>query len=494
MLYRSSASELSSMLQDRKISAEELLQSVLTRIAEKEPQVQAYLAMNASALEQARAIDRARAAGAALPPLAGIPIAVKDNIAVRDMPTTCASRMLENYVSPFNAHAVEKLRSAGMIIIGKTNMDEFAMGSSTETSWFHNTCNPWDPTRVPGGSSGGSAAAVAAGEAVLALGSDTGGSVRQPAAFCGVVGLKPTYGRISRWGLIAFASSLDQIGVMARTVEDAAFLYETIAGHDPKDATSLQSSLPSVREQLGGDVRGLRIGIPKEFFAEGTDAEVSAAIHDALRLLERSGAVLKPIALPETRSAVSAYYLISSAEASSNLARFDGVRYGYRTTEYASLAQMMERSRSEGFGDEVKRRIMLGTFALSAGHYDAYYRRAVAAQERILQELVDVFQEVDCIATPTAPAPAPRFGIHQDDPVKRYRADLCTVTANLAGIPAISIPCGMTAAGLPIGMQLMGAQLQEEVLLRAAYRYEQETGGFPSLWDRTERGQGNGTV
>lgn len=494
MLYQRSASELSVMLQNREISAEELLQSILTRIAEKEPRVQAYLAMNPSALEQARGIDRARAAGAAMHPLAGIPVAVKDNITVREMPTTCASRMLENYVSPFDAHAVEKLRNAGMIVIGKTNMDEFAMGSSTETSWFHNTCNPWDPTRVPGGSSGGSAAAVAAGEAVLALGSDTGGSVRQPAAFCGVVGLKPTYGRVSRWGLIAFASSLDQIGVMARTVEDASLLYEVIAGHDPKDATSLQDTDPLGRKQLDGDVRGLRIGIPKEFFAEGTDAEVSAAVHDALDLLERNGAVLKPLSLPETRSAVSAYYLISSAEASSNLARFDGVRYGYRTAEYGNLAQMMERSRSEGFGDEVKRRIMLGTFALSAGHYDAYYRRAAAAQDRIRQELADVFQEVDCIATPTAPAPAPCFGTHQDDPVKRYRADLCTVTANLAGVPAISVPCGMTAGGLPIGMQLMGAQLQEGLLLRAAHRYEQEMGGFSSLWDRTERGQGDGTV
>ncbi len=475
-LYEQSAVKLSGMLQSREISAVELFASVQARIAEQEPMVQAYLSMNPDALAQARAVDEARAAGVPLHPLAGIPVAVKDNIAVRALPTTCASRMLEGYVSPFDAEVVTRLRSAGMPILGKTNLDEFAMGASTETSYFHITRNPWHPDHVPGGSSGGSAAAVAAGEAVLALGSDTGGSVRQPASFCGVVGLKPTYGRISRWGLVAFASSLDQVGIFSRTVKDAALFLETIAGHDPKDATSARETFCAA---CSGGVHGLRIGVPEEFYASGTDAEVHACVHRALRILESMGAVLHPISLPETRSAVSAYYLISSAEASSNLARYDGVRYGHRAREYGSLAEMMERSRSEGFGDEVKRRIMLGTFALSAGHYEAYYQRAAAARSSIRQELLDAFRELDCIITPTASAPAPLLGKHQEDPVERYRSDLCTVTANLAGIPAVSIPCGRTEAGLPIGMQLMGAPWQEAVLLRIAHAYELETGGFP---------------
>ncbi len=476
-LYEQSAAVLSGMLCRKEISAVELLQSVEERIRDREENVGAYLTLHAGSLDQAKAADAARAAGKTLHPLAGIPIAVKDNISTREIRTTCASRMLETYIPPFDAAVVERIRSAGMVLLGKTNLDEFAMGTSTETSWFHPTRNPWNPMHVPGGSSGGNAAALTAGETILALGSDTGGSIRQPASFCGVVGFKPTYGAVSRYGLIAFASSLDQIGPMARTVTDTAMLLELICGLDERDATCARRQHPDYPSLLNGDVRGLRIGIPREYFGAGTDGEVAAAVMDAARTLERKGAVLREISLPSTSAAVSTYYLLSSAEASSNLARFDGIRYGRRAEGCKSLTELYECSRSEGFGDEVKRRVMLGTFVLSAGNRDAYYGRALQSQRCIRQEYGDALKEFDLLVTPVSPTPAVPFGTNGDDPVKRYRSDLCTVAANITGIPAISIPWGTTAAGLPIGVQLMGNHFTEARLLNAAYALEQSIGG-----------------
>ena len=476
-LYEKTAVELGAMLRRKECSAVEIAQDTFERIDQVEDKVHAYLTLSRQeALAQAEKVDERLAAGEELSPLAGIPVAVKDNISTKGVRTTCASRMLENYIPPFNAFVMDKLEAAGIVMPGKVNLDEFAMGSSCENSAFQKTANPRDLTRVPGGSSGGSAAAVAAGEAVLALGSDTGGSIRQPASLCGIVGLKPTYGSVSRYGLVAFASSLDQIGPMGRSVEDVAMLYSAICGHDPMDATSARREYPDFGKTLSRQVKGLRIGLPKEYFGDGVDDGIKELVLAAVRRLEKEGASICEISLPSTDSALSAYYIISSAEASSNLARFDGVKYGYRTKEYENLIDMYERTRSEGFGDEVKRRIMLGTFVLSSGYYDAYYKKAKALQMQIAQEYAAGFEQCDVMMVPTSPCTAFRLGENMDDPLKMYAADICTITVNIAGLPALSIPCG-SLEGLPVGLQMIGPRFSEETLFRAAACHEMLQGG-----------------
>lgn len=480
-LYEKSAAELSEMLGKKEISAKELTESVFDRIEAVEDKVCAYVTLDKeNALAQAAEADKKRAAGEELSPLAGIPIGIKDNISTKGLKTTCASRMLENYEPPFDASVMTKLRAADAVVTGKLNMDEFAMGSSTETSYFKKTRNPFDLERIPGGSSGGSAAAVAACEAVISLGSDTGGSIRQPASYCGVVGLKPTYGAVSRYGLVAFASSLDQIGPVGRTVEDVAMVQSVICGHDKMDATSAYRDYPDYFKSLSSDVKGLKIGIPAEYFGEGIDGDVKTAVMNAVKELEKQGAEVKSISLPSTDYALSSYYIISSAEASSNLARFDGVRYGFRAQEYDGLVDMYEKTRSQGFGAEVKRRIMLGTFVLSSGFYDAYYKKAKLLQNRIGAEFDGAFKEVDVIAAPTVPTPAFKIGENMDDPLKMYATDICTVTVNIAGLPAISVPCVHDADRLPVGLQLIGNKFEEQKLLNTAYAYEKIVGGFVS--------------
>ncbi len=471
------AAELSRKLAGKKCSAVEAAQSVFNRIEEVEDKVEAYLTLTKDeALQKAKEVDEKRAKGESLSPLAGIPIGIKDNICTKGVLTTCASKMLYNFVPPYNATVIEKLAQQDAVFTGKLNMDEFAMGSSCENSYFKKTKNPCDLTRIPGGSSGGSAAAVAAGEAFLALGSDTGGSIRMPAAYCGIVGLKPTYGSVSRYGLVAFASSLDQIGPMGRSVEDVALLYSALCGKDENDATSVPREYSAFSAQCK-DIRGLKIGLPKEYFGDGVDAEVKQAVTAAVAELEKAGATIKQISLPSTDNALSAYYIISSAEASSNLARFDGVKYGYRAEGFESLINMYEKTRSEGFGDEVKRRIMLGTFVLSSGYYDAYYKKAKLFQKRIAQEFEGAFQDCDVIITPTAPDTAFKLGEKVSDPVKMYASDICTVTVNIAGLPAISVPCGRDLKGLPVGMQIIGAKFSEQQLFEVAAFYEALSGG-----------------
>lgn len=480
-LYEKTAAELSGMLRNKECSAVEILADVQERIQETEGEIHAYLTFSESSMQQARAVDQARARGEVLHPLAGIPLAVKDNISTKGLRTTCASRMLEHYIPPFDATVIRKVKDAGMVILGKTNMDEFGMGSSTETSYFCTTHNPHRLDCTAGGSSGGSAAAVASGEATLALGSDTGGSIRQPAAFCGAAGLKPTYGSVSRYGLVAYASSFDQIGTLGRSVTDIALLHSLICGYDPMDATSAYRKYADCATALKPDIRGLRIGIPQEYFNQDISDDVKNSVMTALRQLTALGAELKEISLPGTEYAVSAYYILACAEASSNLARFDGVRYGYRAKEYTGLTDMYERTRSEGFGDEVKRRIMLGTFVLSAGYYDAYYKKAKAAQRRIALEFNEAFKECDIIAAPAAPSGALGLGEALSDRVGMYRNDRCTVPVNLAGLPSLSIPCGRSADGLPHGMQLIGKPFAEQLLLNTAYAYERSTGGFAEV-------------
>lgn len=480
-LFEYKAYELSDMLKEKKISSVELTESVFNRIDSVEDKIEAYVTLDReNALKTAAEVDRKIATGDTLSLIAGIPTAVKDNISTKGLRTTCSSKMLENYVPPFDAKAAEMLQASDAVLIGKTNMDEFAMGSSTETSYFKKTKNPFDTSRVPGGSSGGSAAAVSSGEAVLALGSDTGGSIRQPAALCGVVGLKPTYGRVSRYGLIAYASSLDQIGSFGRCVKDIAMLTDVISGHDSMDATSVNTEYPSLYENLTDNIKGLRIGVPGEYFGKGVDDDVKESVMKAVKELEKNGAVIKEISLPSTDYALSAYYIIASAEASSNLARFDGVKYGYRTESYGSLTEMYEKTRSEGFGDEVKRRIMLGTFVLSSGFYDAYYKKAKLLQQRIQNEFSNAYKDVDIIATPTSPFAAFKIGENIGDPLKMYSADICTVTVNIAGLPAVSVPCGYNAQGLPFGLQLIGDKFCEQKVLNTAYAYENAVGGFRS--------------
>lgn len=478
-LFKKNAVELSEMLKNKEISSVELTNAVFQRIDDVEDKVEAYVTLDKeNALKKAKIIDEKISNGENLHPLAGIPIGVKDNISTKGLRTTCSSKMLENYVPPFNATVVDKINDAGMIVTGKLNMDEFAMGSSTENSYFKKTKNPFDLTRIPGGSSGGSAAAVAANEAIVSLGSDTGGSIRQPASYCGVVGLKPTYGTVSRYGLVAFASSLDQIGPIGKCVEDVAMLQSLINGYDKMDATSAYREYPDFKSQLSTNVKGLRIGLPKEYFGDGIDENVKSAVLNAVKELEKQGAIVKEISLPSTDYALSSYYIISSAEASSNLARYDGVKYGYRAENYDNLVDMYEKTRSEGFGDEVKRRILLGTFVLSSGFYDGYYKKAKLSQRRISAEFSESFKDIDVIATPTVPSTAFKIGENIGDPVKMYATDICTVTINIAGLPAISVPCGYDASGLPIGLQLIGDKFTESTLLNTAYAYEKLFGGF----------------
>lgn len=474
-LYEKSAHELSAMLKNKECSSVEITESVFNRIEKVENKVDAYITLcKDSALEKAKAIDERRTKDI-LHPLAGIPIGIKDNISTKGILTTCASKMLYNYVPPFNAFVMDKVADADMVITGKLNMDEFAMGSSTENSHFKKTHNPHDLDCVPGGSSGGSAAAVASGEAIISLGSDTGGSIRMPAAYCGVVGLKPTYGSVSRYGLVAFASSLDQIGPFARNVTDTAMLYNLICGHDNMDSTSAYREYPDFSALLNSDVKGLKIGIPAEYFGDGVDEAVKEKVMGAVKELEKAGAEIVNISLPSTKYALNAYYIISSAEASSNLARFDGVKYGYRAENYENLTDMYEKTRSEGFGDEVKRRIMLGTFVLSSGFYDAYYKKAKLVAKEIVNEFNDAFTKCDVIATPSTPSTAFKLGENIGDPLKMYAADICTVTVNIAGLPAISVPCGKIGK-LPVGLQFIGAKFDEQKLLNTAYALEKIIG------------------
>lgn len=457
------------------MSTREVVEAALSRVNMVEPSIHAFITVTAEqAVAQAHEVDDRRANGEQLGPLAGIPIAVKDVICTQGINTTCGSKILANFVPPYNATVIDRLKSAGAILIGKTNCDEFAMGSSTENSAFFPTGNPWDPTRVPGGSSGGSAAAVAAGEAPLALGTDTGGSIRQPASLCGVVGLKPTYGRVSRYGLVAFASSLDQVGPITRTVEDAALVMNIIAGHDPLDSTSVSSPVPDYTSACRSDVKGLRIGVPKEYFGEGVDDEVASLVRAAIDKLCDLGAAAEECSLPYMDYALACYYIIAPAEASSNLARYDGVKYGHRTRELAGHIGLTEKTRDEGFGDEVKQRIMVGTYALSAGYYDAYYKRAQQVRTLIRRDFDHAFEQFDVLLTPTSPTVAFKIGEKSNDPLAMKQADICTLPASLAGIPGISIPCGFSQ-GLPVGVQILAKPFDEETILRTAYTYEQAT-------------------
>ena len=462
-------------LQSGEISARELVEEHLQRAAKSETSVHAFVQLTA---ERARAdadrIDLARSAGEELGPLAGIPLAIKDNLCTQGVTTTCSSRMLETFVPPYESAVTERLWRAGGVLVGKTNLDEFAMGGSTETSAFGATSNPWNTDHVPGGSSGGSAAAVATGACVASLGSDTGGSIRQPASFCGVVGLKPTYGRVSRWGLVAFASSLDQVGPFATSVADAAELLQVIAGPDPRDSTCLNAEVPDFSSGLSQSIKGLKVGVIRECFdAEGLDGEVKASTQAAAAQLEALGAELVEVSCPRFTDGIATYYVIAPSEASANLARYDGVKYGFRAADAESLAAMTARSRAEGFGAEVQRRILIGTYALSAGYVDAYYRKAQQVRTLIRRDFDAAFQSVDVLLTPTAPTTAFRSGAHADDPLAMYLADLLTIPVNLAGLPAISVPCGFSQAGLPIGVQLIGNVLEEARLLQVAYQYEQ---------------------
>ena len=469
------AADIVRAIRDGQTSAVEVCHGALDRIERGDGTLHAFLAVTReSALARAAALDSARAEWSRMP-LLGVPVALKDNICTRGVPTTAGSRILEGYQPLYNATAVERLIAAGAVIVGKTNCDEFAMGSSTENSAFGVTRNPWAHDRTPGGSSGGSAAAVAARMVPLALGSETGGSVRQPASLCGVVGVKPTYGRVSRYGLLAFASSLDQIGPVATTVADAAALLETIAGSDPSDSTAADVAVPSYAEALTGDVRGLRIGVPRSIIAAGTDEEVLKAFEVAVDVFKRLGASVRDVDLPHSAHAIPVYYLLATAEASSNLARYDGVRYGYRAPDATTLGEMYDRTRDKGFGPEVKRRIMLGTYVLSAGYYDAYYLKAQQVRTLIRRDYDTAFESVDVIAMPTSPTPAFKLGERTADPIKMYLADVFTVGANLAGLPAITVPCGMTTDRLPVGLQLTGRLMDEPTVFRAGDAFERVT-------------------
>jgi len=474
-LYNLTIHQLRELLSKREVTSQEITESVFKRIESVEEKVNAYITLTKQlAMEQAKQADENIKQGK-LDTLTGIPLAIKDVLCIKGVRTTCGSRILENFIAPYDATVIKKLREKDAVFVGRTNMDEFAMGSSTETSYSGITRNPWDLARIPGGSSGGSAAAVSADECIGALGSDTGGSIRQPAACCGVVGLKPTYGRVSRFGLVAFASSLDQIGPMAKDVKDAAILMNGICGYDPLDSTSVNVEVPNYTQALGREVKGMSVGIPKEYFIEGLDREVEGAVKEAIKVVKGLGMDIKEVSLPHTEYAVAVYYLIAPAEASSNLARYDGMRYGYRTREGAGLLKMYKLSRSEGFGTEVKRRIMLGTYALSAGYYDAYYKKASQVRTLIRNDFEKVFRECDVIITPTAPTPAFKIGEKVDDPLKMYLSDIFTIPANLAGIAGISIPCGFSSQRLPIGLQILANSFQEEKLLQVAYAYEQHT-------------------
>lgn len=478
MLNSLTISELVARLAKRETSARDVTQACLDQIQRVDGSIHAFLSYDApDALAQADAADKALASGTthAQRPLLGVPIALKDVLAVKNQPLGCASKILAKFTSPYDATVVEKLKAAGAIVFGRLNMDEFAMGSSTENSAFVTTRNPWDTARIPGGSSGGSAAAVAADECLATLGSDTGGSIRQPAALCGCVGLKPTYGRVSRYGLVAFASSLDQIGPFTKDIRDAATLLNVISGRDERDSTSVPEPVPDYTAALTGNIKGLKIGLPKEYFIGGLDKEVTDAVNAAVKQLEKLGAEIVEISLPHTDYAVAVYYIIATAEASANLARFDGIRYGLRV-DGADPIELYSKTRGAGFGPEVKRRIILGTYVLSSGYYDAYYLRAQKVRTLIRQDFLKAFEKVDLVVTPTTPTPAFKAGEKSDDPMQMYLSDIFTISCNLAGIPGVSLPCGFsTNPKLPIGLQLLGKPFGEEILLRAAHAYEQST-------------------
>lgn len=473
------AVELAAAIKNKEVTVQEAVEAVLAQIESKEETYNCYVTVDRDgALAQAKEIQEKIDAGELTGPLAGVPVAIKDNMCTEGMLTTCSSKILYNFVPTFSSEAVLNLKRAGAVILGKTNMDEFAMGSTTETSAYGVTRNPWNAEHVPGGSSGGSAAAVAADECFYALGSDTGGSIRQPASFCGVVGMKPTYGTVSRYGLIAYGSSLDQIGPLCKDVRDCAVILETIASHDPKDSTSVKREDVDFSSALIQDVKGMRIGIPRDYFGEGLDPEVKTAVLKAAETLKEQGAVVEEFDLSLVEYAIPTYYTIAAAEASSNLERFDGIKYGYRTEQYEGLHSMYKKSRSEGFGAEVKRRIMLGSFVLSSGYYDAYYLKALRVKALIKKAFDDAFAKYDVILGPVAPTTAPKLGESLADPIKMYLGDIYTISINLAGLPAISVPCGIDSAGLPIGLQLIGDCFQEKKLIRTAYTYEQARGAF----------------
>jgi aspartyl-tRNA(Asn)/glutamyl-tRNA(Gln) amidotransferase subunit A len=475
-LIEHTARELLALLAKGTTTSEQLTAEFLRAIRERDGQVRAFLHVDEqAALEQARAVDQKRRRGEPLGPLAGVPVAIKDLLCVCGRPTTCGSKILRNFIPPYDAHVITRLRHADAVLLGKTNLDEFAMGSSTENSAYQVTRNPWDLERTPGGSSGGSAAAVAACEAPLALGTDTGGSIRQPASLCGIVGLKPTYGRVSRFGVAAYASSLDQVGPFAHDVADAALLLEVIAGHDARDSTCVDRPVPAYSQTVHEPVRPLTVGVAREYFAGGLDAEVEQSTREALKVYEHLGATIKEISLPHTPYAVAVYYLVATAEASSNLARYDGVHYGHRAAQYDNLVHMYSRSRGEGFGAEVKRRIMLGTYALSSGYKDAYYLKALKVRWLIKEDFDRAFAECDVIAGPTSPTAAFKVGERTQDPLAMYLSDIYTISANLAGITGVSIPCGFTRGGLPIGLQLLAPPFEEDRVLRTARMYENAT-------------------
>lgn len=466
--------ELLEKLKNKELTVTEITKAYIDRINEKEKDVQAFITpLTDEAMKKAEEIDKKIEAGEEAE-LAGIPIGIKDNMCTKGVKTTCGSKMLENFVSPYNATVMEKINAEDMIMLGKLNMDEFAMGSSTEYSHFHPTKNPWNLNKVPGGSSGGSAAAVAANLVPWALGSDTGGSIRQPASLCGIVGLKPTYGLVSRYGLVAFASSLDQIGPMTKDVKDAAILLNVISGHDEKDTTSAEIEKKDYTKCLKNDVKGLKIGVPKEYFGEGINPEVKTKVEEAIEKYKELGAEIEEFSLDIADYSLATYYIIAPAEASSNLGRFDGIRYGYRTPNYTNLKELFKNSRSEGFGSEVKRRIILGTYVLSSGYYDAYYKKAQQVRTLVMNEFNKGFEKYDVILTPTSPTVAFGIGEKSNNPLEMYLADICTVSVNIAGLPGISIPCGIDKEGMPIGMQLIGNKFQEETILNTAYSFEQE--------------------
>ena len=468
--------ELQEKLAKKEITVEEITKAYAERIEEKEKDVEAFVTtLTDEAIDKSKEIQEKINNGEIKGELAGIPIGIKDNICTKGIKTTCSSKMLENFVSPYDAKVMDKINSENMINLGKLNMDEFAMGGSTETSYFKKTKNPWDLTKVPGGSSGGSAAAVASKMVPWALGSDTGGSIRQPSAFCGVVGLKPTYGLVSRYGLVAFASSLDQIGPITKDVKDSAILLNLIAGHDEKDTTSVDMPKKDYVKALTGDIKGLKIGVPKEFFGEGINEEVKENLKQAIETYKKLGAEIEEFSLDIAKYSLATYYIIACAEASSNLGRFDGIRYTYRTPEFKNLKELYKKSRSEGFGAEVKRRIILGTYVLSSGYYDAYYKKAQQVRTLVKNEFDKGFEKYDVILTPTSPTVAFGIGEKSDNPLEMYLADICTVSVNIAGLPGISIPSGVDSKGMPIGMQLIGNRFQEETILNAAYSFEQET-------------------
>ena len=467
--------ELKEKLDKKEITITEITKAYVDRINEKEPEVKAFVTtLTDTAMEEAKKIEEKVNNGEIKTEFAGIPIGIKDNMCTKGVKTTCSSKMLENFVSPYNATVVEKLNAENMIDLGKLNMDEFAMGASTEYSAFKKTCNPWNLNKVPGGSSGGSAAAVAAGLVPWALGSDTGGSIRQPASFCGVVGLKPTYGLVSRFGLVAFASSLDQIGPITKDVKDSAMLLNLIAGHDEKDTTSINVEKKDYTKALKNDVKGLKIGVPKEYFGEGINPEVKKALETAIEEYKSMGAIVEECSVPIAEYALATYYIIACAEASSNLGRFDGIRYGYRTPNFENLKDIFVNSRTEGFGEEVKRRIILGTYVLSSGYYDAYYKKAQQVRTLVKKEFDKAFEKYDVLITPTSPTVAFDIGQRSNNPLEMYLADICTVSLNIAGLPGISIPCGVDSTGMPIGMQIIGKHFDEETILNAAYTYEQK--------------------